>query len=360
MPDYDYGNARLRVMKSRLLSQRALEALAESDTVQSLIVALLKTPYRKAIETSLTHTSGLNCILDALQLDLIETTTRIRQFYREKASEMVARVLRRYDIHNIKAILRGLGKNAPPGEISSTLLPIGDLSYSLLGEIGRASGLRAAIDLLASLNLPMAQPLIRLRGARPNAEVPEMEIALDKWYFQQELKKQKGGTQEEELFHSALQLDADIINLLTVLRFVHAPAEKKLLRERFGTENIVEFFVGPGRIPFQLLETVVNQSSLSTAVELLTNTPYSAALRAGLESFAKSGRLSDFEKQLERMRLQWLAQWIVRDSLGIGMLLGYLALKVNEIRNLRWISMGINLGLNKERIYQELFSYSSA
>lgn len=294
--------------------------------------------------------------MEALQLDLIDTATRIRQFYSNTAAELVGRVLRTYDIHNIKAILRGLGKNAPTGEINATLLPIGDLSYSLLVEIAHASSPRHAIDLLASLNLPMAHPLLRLHGERPGAELPEMELALDQWYFHEGLYKQEAENQDQALIQSALKLEADITNLLTVLRFVYTPAERKLLRERFGTDRLETLLVGPGRIPLKDLALAADQSSLSGAVGLLPTQPYAAALQVGLDAYSESGRLSDFENQLQRLRLQWMSQWIVKDPLGIGVLLGYLALKFNEIRNLRWISKGINLRLNKEKIRIELVS----
>ncbi len=354
MSDFDYGNARLRVMKSRLLTSHDLEALTEAETVQSLTVALIKTPYRKAIETTLAHTTGLKALMEAFQLDLIDTATRIRQFYSRTAGELAARVLSIYDIHNIKTILRGFGKNISPAEIISTLLPVGDLSYNLLVEIAHTTSPRVAIDQLASLNFPVARPLLKLRGEHPGAEIPEMELALDKWFFHEELCQQEAENQEEELFKEALKLDADITNLLTVLRFIHTPTERKLLRERFGADRLEALFVGPGRIPFKTLLLASSQTALASAVGLLSTLPYKDALQAGLASYLKTGRLSDFENQLQRMRLQWMAQWIVKDPLGIGVLLGYLALKINEIRNLYWISKGINLGLDKEKLRQGL------
>jgi vacuolar-type H+-ATPase subunit C/Vma6 len=45
---------------------------------------------------------------------------------------------------------------------------------------------------------------------------------------------------------------------------------------------------------------------------------------------------------------------IPKDPLGIGVVLGYLALKLNEIRNLRWIAHGINSGLPVKIIRSEL------
>lgn len=354
MPGFDYGNARLRVMKSRLLSRRELEALTELGSIQSLTVALTKTPYRKAVETALARTTGMDCIIEALRNDLIDTTAKIRQFYSETAGELVSIVLRMYDIHNIKAILRGLGRNVPPGEISATLLPIGDIRYSLLSEVAYAPGPRAAIDLLASLNLTIARPLVSLRGERPGAETPEMELALDQWYFHETLKKMEAETQEEELIQSAMKLDADITNLLTVLRFVHAPTERRLLRERFGTEHFAALLVGPGKIPFAVLERASEESTLAGAVASMSKPPYDTTLQAGLEAFSRSNRLSDFEDQLQRLRLKWMSQWITKDPLGIGVLLGYLALKINENRNLRWIAKGINLELSKENLRSEL------
>ena len=53
MSGFDYGNARLRALKSKLLSQRDLDALAESGSLQGLIAAMTKTAYRKPIEAAL-------------------------------------------------------------------------------------------------------------------------------------------------------------------------------------------------------------------------------------------------------------------------------------------------------------------
>jgi vacuolar-type H+-ATPase subunit C/Vma6 len=68
--------------------------------------------------------------------------------------------------------------------------------------------------------------------------------------------------------------------------------------------------------------------------------------------------LSDIERQLKRYRLEWLAAQITKDPLGIGVVLGYVALKVNEVGNIRWIAHGINLGLKADTIQAELETVS--
>ena len=353
MAEFDYGNARLRAMKSRLLSGHELEALAEAGSLQGLISALTKTAYRKSVEAALTHVSGMDCIHEALRNDLIATLGKVHGFFQEQAEEMVAMVLRAYDVHNLIAILRGLAKNAPQNEILSALLPVGDISLSLLAELMRASNPRDAIDLSASMNLLITQPLLRLRIEHPGAETDEMEVALNKWYFaesQQLLSEKDRG----ELLSSALKQDADIANLVTVLRFVYAPTEKTALRERFGTDDIVYLLVGPGFLTFELLARISQQGTLPSLLKILNESPYGPALADGQTAFERSGRLSEFERSLNRLRLNWMGQQIAKDSLGIGVFLGYQALKTNEIKNIRWIAQGVKNGANAAAIQSEL------
>ena len=188
MSDFDYGNARLRAMKSRLLSQLEIEALAKVDSLQGLIAALTNSAYRKSVEAALARFSGMDCITQALHNDLIFTIGKVRGFYQEQAGEMVSIVLRSYDIYNLKAILRGLEKNATPGEILAVLLPIGDLSYGTLVEFARAPGSSACVDQMASMGLSFAQPLLKLRAELPGAEISEMELALERWHYQEALQ----------------------------------------------------------------------------------------------------------------------------------------------------------------------------
>ncbi|MEJ2597987.1 MAG: V-type ATPase subunit [Anaerolineales bacterium] len=353
MAEFDYGNARLRAMKSRLLSRHDLEALTEAESLQGLISALTKTTYRQSVEAALTHVSGMDCIHLALRNELIATLGKVHGFFHEQAEEMIAIVLRAYDVHNMIAILRGLAKNAPQTEILSTLLPVGDVSLSLLAELMRASNPRDAIDLSASMNLLIAQPLLKLRIEHPGAETDEMELALNKWYFaeSQRILSEKGGG---ERLSSALKQDADIANLITVFRFVYAPKEKTALRERFRTDDIAYLFVGPGFLTFELLVQLSQQRTLSSLLNILDESPYGPALADGQIAFDRSGRLSEFEKSLNRFRLNWMGQQIAKDPLGIGVFLGYQALKTNEIKNIRWIAQGINNGANADAIQSEL------
>ena len=354
MSGYDYGNARLRAKKSQFLAKRELESLAEAGSPQGLISALVKTSYRKPVEAALARSSGMDCIADALRYDLINTLGKVQFFFTGQAAEMAAIVFRTYDIQNLKAILHGLSKHSTAGEILSILLPVGELKDNVLTELASSPSPRAAIDVLASLRSLFAPPLVELRSEYPGIDIPEMELALDRWFYRETYQYLRSVHPAGRLLFSAMQLEADLINLLTVLRFAHAPGERKFLREWFHTDQLDRFFVGPGKITFATLVRAGGQDTINAAVEILADTPYEIPLNLGLKAYAHSALLSDIEKQLKHFRLTWLSRQIYKDPLGIGVLLGYVALKVNEVSNLRWIAQGISLGLKVEAIRAEL------
>jgi vacuolar-type H+-ATPase subunit C/Vma6 len=339
-------------MRSRFLAWSELEALSETGDVRGFSSALAGTPYRRSLESALVRLSGQEAIAWALRDDMARTVAQIRRFYRDDAAAKVAIILRAYDVQNLKAVLRELESRAAPDELAPALAPAVELPHDVLHELAQAASPRAAIDLLASMAMPFAAPLVRLRAERPGAGLLEMELALDKWYFQQAFDALREGVEETLL--DALRLDADLINLQTVLRLAAMPEEHAALQSWLGTGDTGHLFVGPGRLSIDLLTHAATRTSPADAVSLFAQTRYENALSAGMEAYRQNARLSSFERQLYRQRLATMAHLIIRQPLGIGVVLGYLALKTNEVNNLRWIAGGVALAMKPDRIRAEL------
>jgi V/A-type H+/Na+-transporting ATPase subunit C len=339
-------------MKSRLLSRRDLEDLAGAGSLRALVAALAKTPYRRALEAALVQLTDREAVLAALRADFEETVINLRRFYNGNAAVRVQLILRQYDVHNLKTVLRGLSSHAAPGEILAALLPVAMLTRDVLAELSQAPNPRAAVDVLASSGQPYARPLLHLRAEKPGATTQEMELRLDQWYFEDALATaQELG---DDTLLEALRLEADLINVYSTLRLAAAPDEVKAISGWLATAALSALFVGPGRIPFDRLERAVRQESVVGAADLLLDTPYAEPLAAATEAYRRTGRLSSFERQLHHFRLTRYARLIARQPLAIGVVLGFLALKANEVDNLRWIANGIHLGMKPENIRAEL------
>jgi vacuolar-type H+-ATPase subunit C/Vma6 len=113
-------------------------------------------------------------------------------------------------------------------------------------------------------------------------------------------------------------------------------------------------FIEQGKIQCGLLSQAGSQETMNAAVGILESTLYEVPLKAGLNAYGNSALLSEFEKHLKRFQLEYYAKMMIKDPLGIGVPLGFLALKTNEVRNIRWMAQGIHLGLSSEAIRSEL------
>jgi V/A-type H+-transporting ATPase subunit C len=354
MQGYDYGNARLRAMKSRLLSAPDLHQLAASDSLDQLAAFLTRTPYRESLEAALAQATGLTALSQGIKQNVVQTMRKIRSFFQGHEGSLIGLILRRFDIHNLKAILRGLANRAAPAEIDAAFLPVGDIPESVLMELARAPDQNAAIDLLATLREPTASPLLDLRF-RPadSSDTSQMEIALDRWHFDGLETFIASARLKGSLFEEACKLEADFLNLLTVFRLIpSADGTGGLPGEEVAA--LPDWFVGSGRLPLTMLTQAARQTSLSGAVRRLTVAVYEEPLRTGLESASRTGRVSDLERHLSRYRLRWLASLPGKDPLGPGVALAYIGLKVSEINNLRWVAHGIDIGLTPALIQEEL------
>jgi V/A-type H+-transporting ATPase subunit C len=360
MSDFDYGNARLRAMKARLLSRQTLEGLAEAGSVPGLITALTNTAYREAVEAALARSleepAGLECLAEAVRNDLVATVGKARSFFRDQAGELAALVLRRYDLHNVKAVLRGLAQHVPANEILASTLPMGALRPADLAELARSANFRGAVDLLTTWAVPLSRPLLELRARRQGdgADVPEMELALDRWHLHTAMQVAREAGDEGKTYLEALRREADAVNIMTALRLVGVPDAAATLRAHFGTGEAATLLIGPGHVPLGLLAEAARKPSVTEAVSALAGTPYGPTLQRTMDKYAAASRLSVFERALARRQLQQAVGFFASDPLGIGVLLGYVALKTNEVANLRAIAQGLVLGEKPDRIRAEL------
>lgn len=339
MSGFDYGNTRLRVMKSRLFARDELLGFAALGSVDRFLNALTRTPYRSAVEAALVQFSGLDCLNRALQDDLIRGGSVLRGFFDGRAGAQVAWVLRRYDIHNLKTVLRGLAQRRPAAAVLEALVPLGELRTDELALLAGAEDMQAAVDLLATWRSPFARPFLA-RDGLPSTLFGR-ELQLERWYV-------AGLLAAPEVRESALydwgRREADVTNVLTALRLVGVANVLPMLAQQLGDAPPERLFVGPGRISRRTLLEMLVQPDVGAAVDLLRGSALGAALADATAVALSTQQLSVLERALQRYLLIEARHVMLRDTLGIGLLVGYLALKTAELTNLRLIGYGLAFG----------------
>jgi len=345
--DYGYINARIRGMKSRLLDQHNYEELMFQPDIDSLILQLEKTPYEDEIVKARGVQSGILCIELALRNDFVKTFQKIADIVHEKEAEKYLGIfLHRWDVHNIKTILRGKNIHATNEEILSCLIPAGELDEATLSELLKQPDPRAVIDLLATFGINYAKPLTQsFKDYTEKGDISILECALDKFYYIDALSSVQSKSYNESLIRALVATEIDIINIRTVLR---------LVRDRTSWEDAEKYMIEGGRELLQQdLKRLMGLHSTEEIITELGRTRYKFLRELPAETI-KMGKISQLEKHLEKYLIQEGAASFMKDPLSVALIVGYFWAKYNEIINIRIISRSKMADLTEEQIKEEL------
>lgn len=344
---FDYGNTRLRARLSLLQPIEKLESFADLTSIDSYLSLLTKTPYKESIERALTYAHGYYCLSQAMRLELENIASDLNRFYQGAEGKLVNIIFMRDDLLNLKTIIRGQTHEIPLDEIEDSFLSLGTIPLVFLKELAKAKNLDEAVNRMAVMGLPPAQVLLKLRAENESLSASEINLSLEKWYFQKMKEVLKGNSENIQLLQEFYAIEADITNLNTILRMVSSP-------ERFENTDLKLYLIAQGNISHKVLLKLSKTGSVEALVRALFSSKYGAHLKKGLECYLDTHLLSEFENQLRVYMLTWQSKLVKLNPLGIGVPLGYYARKRSEIRNLRWIGKGIASGFEARYIKENL------
>jgi V/A-type H+-transporting ATPase subunit C len=354
---YGYGNARLRAMRGRLLTEADYSNLLRPANIEELITALTETPYKEDIEAALVRVGGVQCVFEALRANLTRTLGKIRDFFEGEPRTLVDLLLRRWDRHNLLTILRGQSREVSAETVLSAIVPVGQLDDVSLRELARQPGLRAAIDLMTTWRLPYARVLRRVwarAGAAPDLD--HLELALNRFHYASMREVLNQGKGNHAVVLEQLQTEVDLLNICTVLRLARMPDIIPLVHQRYKTADVRPLLIEPGgHLPVrQLAELATETGGLKGMVSGLSETRYGRALEAGWRRHQAEGGIAVMQRELERWQTEHIAAMFNRNSLSIAIPIGYIGCKETEVANLRLVAQAVALGMKREQVRRDL------
>ena len=99
---------------------------------------------------------------------------------------------------------------------------------------------------------------------------------------------------------------------------------------------------------------MVNADSLDNLAKLLEKTEYKSIISKGMEEFKKTGSLITLEIGLYKHLLKQSILFMHQHLLSIDVILGYMFAKDIEVRNLKIMVKGKQLGLSEHFIESQL------
>ena len=334
-------------MRSRLLADSHLKELATKLDVDSIIKVLEQTPYRQEIEEASVRYSGITCIEEALRRNLAKTLRLLFGIMKSEDAETCINIfLNKWDVQNIKTILRGKNVHVTSDEILESLAPAGALDDATLIELINQPDVRAVIDLLATWGIDYAKPLTQhFDEYSKSADLVVLEYALDKFYYKNALNIVKGDSYDEGIIKGLIKTEIDVTNIKSVLR---------IIRDRTELEDTQFYLIEGGReLVITKLLALIKTHRIEGAIGQLAGTSYDFLIKIP-DEYVNIEKISAFEKELDKFLLQKALSMFSGDPLSIAVVIGYLYAKFNEITNIRIISRAKTEDVSAEELMGEL------
>ncbi len=342
---YAKPHARVRAMISELLTSEQKRALITSPSLEDAIRQLDSSVY--AAELSSLSKNGLSLlpVEKALERNLVNAFERVIRSLSGSPRDLVEGMLRRFEVDNLKAILRGVVTGVPLEEVRISLLPLGYYSRLPLDDLLAARTVADVIDVLGNLHYAKVLRDALDRYAREQSLFP-LEVALDLDYYRHLWSRVKAlPSSDRTIAMRMIGTLYDIVNADWMLRY------KAIYH--LSSEEIFNYTLSNGyRINDQVIRRAADASDLPSLIEELPD-PY----RQLLAPVAKGvPHIWQIEVVLNRYLWREAKAALSGYPFQIGVILAYLFLKEAEIHDLKAILEGKRYGRSADEIEAFLWS----
>ncbi len=338
--NYAYVCARVKAKKRFLLTKDTFRRILSMDLAQ-IGRYLGETQYRNEITALGAKYSGATLIEHGISQNLAETCTDIISFSGGHLKELMARYLERWDIYNLKTIIRGKITDAPIEEIREILIPAGSLKMDLINRLIQAASQEELIDIIKEQKVIRVDEEL-LRNAISTRKLATLEDHLDRVYYSSLLSSIQERTLSEKSFLNFIRHEIDITNLKALL---------KLRAEGSYGEALAQYFI-PGGMEFKLdrLTKMVASEGMKDVTQELQQSSYAEYMRVAFEEFEKKEDVLLLMRALDRALLETAQKFSHLYPLSVLPVLDYILRKKTEVDNVRIIARGKEGGLSPEVI----------
>ena len=345
--DAGYANARLRGMRSHLLPSKFYEQLIEAVDVQQILKELMQTAYKSDLESELVHGRTAAVVDEALKNNMVYAYRKVLGFVHPEARRLLSTILGRWDVFNIKTVLRGAHNHVRFDQMKESFFPAGYLGTSELEALAKLDDLRTIIDTMAMWKLVYAEPLRRAFPEYASSkDLAPLELALDRQYAHWASSRLVGEKTDVQIARRILGMQIDTSNLVMVFRLLKADA---------AARDAERYFLEGGRtVRKDLYMELARMSDIDEVLDRLRRTPYAETLDTAAMLYLESASIPVFERALEEQLMRRALLSGVKDPHGVGVAIAYLYGKQNEITNLRIVVKGKAVGMPAERVRREL------
>lgn len=318
---YGYINGRVRMMRTALVDARNLDETANSVNYQEFLRQISETPLREDLGDATAQGAGLAQLDEALSRNYLKAIAHLRSIAVGQPAREIESLLLRYDLQNVKTLVRGVLNGRSADDIVGGLIPAGTIPWTVLQGAAQSADVASLAQTLAVAGGKLGQ-ILRSAVSSGASNLLDLEVALDQGYYRAVLAGVRG-THVRRYFTREI----DVRNLL-------------IARQLRGGAANVRYFIPGGRDV--------------TESDFLRLAGGDNAVAADLQPIVEAADLGTAEAVARRLLDEASRNVAMADALGPGVALDYLRRKEQEIARLRLIGRAKFYGLSKDELAKEL------
>jgi len=340
---YPYTYVRTAVMKSLLFRKDDYHKMLKMG-FSEIAKFLQESHYRKEINELANEHSGADLIELALNKSLAESFKKLLRISPDELSLLIREYVKRKDIEDIKTIIRGRFTGTDKKLVAGSLTGAGTLSMEFLMSLLEKESVEEILKGSRIADFHIFKDSIT--DFNEKNSLASIENALDKFYYSHIIQFSGILPKEGRLFKNFLLKEAEIMNILTLLR---------LNKAGLGRESALNFVIQLGdRQKDAKMALLANANDIDEMAKVLQRTEFTDIFSEGIEEFRKSNSLIALETGLHKHLLRQSVLLMHQHPLSVDIILGYMFAKDIEVRNLKIILKGKQLGLSEGFIESQL------
>ena len=334
--NYPYVTARVKAKRALLLPKETYDRLLVME-IPEIARFLGEREYKTEMVALGARVSGVDLIEDAVTQNLAKVYNQIYEFSEGNLRAMVGRYLDRYDLENVKAIVRSKAYGAPREEVLGDLVPAGSFGQDFLEKLVDMESLEEVFEAPGGT---ICAPAFAGSG-KPAAEIrtgAEWEARVSRLYYADLLAAIPPSTDANRLMRQFVQREIDLVNLKTLLRAWDAKA-------KFEREIFLD---GGDELDVETLHELVGLDK-PALLKRLADYSFYEDLAPDLDRLEETG-IGALMRRVEKQHLLEAARYAHMHPLSILPILDYIVLKDREVQNIRIIARGKESGLSMDVI----------
>ena len=336
--NYAYAVARVKAKKSNLMGNDAYQKMLLMS-LPEISRFISESGYAKEITELTGKFDGINLIEHATYMNMARLLKGILDSTTGELHDTLAADLERWDIWNLKVILRGKSFGIDADSIREDLVPAGNLDSVSLDKLISLESEEDVLNQYGKMNNTVI-PQSVIEAYKEQGNLAPIEDFLDKHHYERLLTSIDPSSRPTRLYQDFIRKEIDITNIETIL---------KLKMEGVHGEVVMKYFISGGKdIDKKLATQLANAETVSAAVNDLAQLDFYDDIKEALDAEANS--LRDIVAGMKKYKMKMTKSFSHLYPLSIIPIIDYMIHKENEVNNIRIIARGIESGLDKDTI----------